>query len=117
MPTTIVWFNVPAADLERARGFYEEVFDWTAEPFPGMESAFEVATGGIGGEILPRTRPDEPITVFVGVPSIEGYAGRVERAGGMVVVPKTAVAGRGYFSICEDTEGNRLGLWEEAGAG
>ncbi|HNV39741.1 MAG TPA: hypothetical protein PKJ46_11330, partial [Methanoculleus sp.] len=81
MPT-IVWFNVPAAETGRARAFYEEVFSWTAEPFPGMEGAFELATGGIGGEILPRAHPGEPITVFVGVPSVEEYAGRVERAGG-----------------------------------
>ncbi|WP_292731778.1 hypothetical protein [Methanoculleus sp.] len=36
------------------------------------------------------------------------------RAGrGRVVVPKMAVPGRGYFAICEDTEQNRLGLWNE----
>ena len=113
MPSTIVWFNVPSADPVRARAFYEEVFGWTTEPFPGMEGAFEVSTGGIGGEIFPRVYPGEPITVFLGVPSIEEYAGRMERAGGKAVVPKTAVAGRGYFAIFEDTEGNRLGLWEE----
>lgn len=111
MPT-IVWFNVPAADPERARGFYEAIFGWTAAPFPEMKGAFELATGGIGGEIFPQAYPGEPITVFVGVPSIEDYAGRVERAGGKVVVPKTEVAGRGYFAVFEDTEGNRLGLWE-----
>lgn len=109
----IVWFNVPAADPGRAREFYEEVFAWTVEPFQGMDGAFELTTGGIGGEIFPQAYPGEPITVFVGVPSIEEHVGRVERAGGTVVVPKTAVAGRGYFAVFEDTEGNRLGLWEE----
>ena len=112
MPT-IVWFNVPATEPGRVRAFYEEVFAWTTEPFVGMEGAFEIATGGIGGEILPRTYPGEPITVFVGVPSIEEYTARVEQAGGRVVVPKMAVPGRGYFAICEDIEQNRLGLWKE----
>jgi hypothetical protein len=112
MPT-IVWFNVPAAETGRARAFYEEVFSWTAEPFPEMEGAFELAAGGIGGEILPRAHPGEPITVFVGVPSVEEYTGRVDRAGGRVAVRKRAVPGRGYFALCEDTEGNRLGLWED----
>ena len=68
MPT-IVWFNVPAAETGRARAFYEEVFSWTAEPFPGMEGAFELAAGGIGGEILPQAHPGDPITVFVGIRS------------------------------------------------
>ena len=113
---TIVWFNIPAGETGRARAFYKEVFSWTAEPFPGMEGAFEFATGGIDGEILPRAHPGEPITVFIDVPSIDEYAARVERAGGRVVVKKRAVPGRGYFAICEDTEGNRLGLWESAQA-
>ncbi len=32
----------------RGRGFYEKIFSWTAEPFSGIERAFELATGGIG---------------------------------------------------------------------
>ncbi len=110
---TIVWFNVPAGETDRARTFYEKVFAWTAKPFSGMEGAFEIATGGMGGEILARTYPGEPITVFVGVPSVEEYAGRVRGAGGRIVVPKMPVPGRGYFAVCEDTEQNRLGLWED----
>ncbi len=114
MPT-ITWFNIPAAETGRARAFYEKVFAWTTVPFPGMEQEgfFEISTGGIGGEILPRAHPGEPITVFVGVPSVGEYAARVEAAGGRVVVPKMSVPGRGYFVICEDTEQNRLGLWED----
>lgn len=109
---TITWFNIPAAEAGRARAFYEKVFAWRVEPFPGMEDAFEITTGGIGGEIFPRAYPGEPVTIFVGVPSVEEYAARIEEAGGRVVVPKTAVPGRGYFAIFEDTEQNRLGLWQ-----
>jgi len=109
---TITWFNIPAAEGGRARAFYEKVFAWRAEPFPGIEDAFEITTGGIGGEIFPRAYPGEPVTIFVGVPSVEEYAARIEEAGGRVVVPKTAVPGRGYFAIFEDTEQNRLGLWQ-----
>ncbi|WP_292520967.1 VOC family protein [Methanoculleus sp.] len=114
MPT-IVWFNVPAGDTGRARAFYEQVFAWAVKPFPGMEQEgyLEIATEGIGGEILPRAHPGEPITVFIGVPSIDEYVARVQEAGGRVVIQKRAVPGRGYFAICEDTEQNRLGLWKD----
>jgi len=116
MIPTITWFNIPAGDTERARAFYEKVFAWKVEPFPGMEEkgVFEIVTGGIGGEILPRSHTGEPITVFIGVSSVEEYATRAAGFGGRVVVRKTAVPGRGYFIICEDTERNRFGLWEDA---
>ncbi|MDN7012411.1 VOC family protein [Methanoculleus sp. FWC-SCC3] len=112
MPT-ITWFNIPAAETERARAFYEAAFAWEIEPFPGMESAFLVTTGGVDGEIFPRARPDETVTVFIGVPSIDEYVARIKRAGGEVVVSKTPVPGRGYFAIFRDTERNQLGLWED----
>jgi len=110
----IVWFNIPAGDTGRARTFYEDVFAWRIRPFPGMEQEgyLEIETGGVGGEIIPRPHAGEPLTVFIGVPSVEEYAARVQKAGGRVVIPKRAVPGRGYFVICEDTEQNRLGLWE-----
>ena len=37
----------------------------------------------------------------------------VEKLGGKVVMPKTAVPGWGYLAICMDTENNTFGLWEE----
>ncbi|MBT0732117.1 VOC family protein [Methanoculleus bourgensis] len=115
MIPTITWFNIPADDTGRARAFYKKVFAWKVEPFPGMEQAgtFEISTGGIGGEILLRSHTGEPITVFIGVSSVDDYATRAAGSGGRIVIQKTAVPGRGYFAICEDTEQNRFGLWED----
>lgn len=39
------------------------------------------------------------------------------RLGGKVLLDKTTVPKFGYLAMCEDTEGNTFGLWEEdAGA-
>jgi uncharacterized protein len=113
MPT-ITWFNIPADDTNRAREFFEKLFDWRIEPFPGreQEGIFEISTGGIGGEIFPRDRPEEPITIYVDVPSVEEYAKRVVEFGGSLAVGKTAVPGLGYYVVCRDTERNMFGLWE-----
>jgi uncharacterized protein len=37
---------------------------------------------------------------------------KVEKLGGKICTPKTAVPQIGYFSICQDTEGNTFALWE-----
>jgi predicted enzyme related to lactoylglutathione lyase len=113
----ITWFIIPADDADRAGEYYRNIFDWKVEPFPGrkQEGVWMVSTDekGMGGEIFPRTYPGEPIVLFVSVPSIEEFAQRAVRFGGELVVQKTAVPGRGYFVICQDTEQNRFGLWED----
>ena len=39
-------------------------------------------------------------------------AAKVEKLGGTICKPKTAIPQMGYFAVCQDTEGNELALWE-----
>ena len=32
----IVWFEIPADNLDRAKTFYGKLFGWKINPFPGM---------------------------------------------------------------------------------
>jgi len=40
------------------------------------------------------------------------YTSEIERLGGKIIFPKTAVPEMGYFAICLDTEKNAFGIWE-----
>jgi predicted enzyme related to lactoylglutathione lyase len=66
----------------------------------------------LGGAIMPRQGPQQPIINYISVKSIDEYSSKVEKFGGKVHVPKTAVSGMGYFAVYLDTENNALGLWE-----
>ena len=37
---------------------------------------------------------------------------KVEKLGGSICKPRTAVPGMGYFAICQDTEENTFAIWE-----
>ena len=118
MPT-IVHFDVPADDPERAKKFYAELFGWKFEkPFETMEY-YLLETEDLEGKAGPRGglgkrgAPDQRITNYIGVTSVEEYLAKVEKLGGKVVMPKTVVAGWGYLAICIDTENNTFGLWQE----
>jgi hypothetical protein len=120
MPT-IVHFDVASDDVERAKKFYEGVFNWKFDNPPGFSDYYLIETEGLDGEKGPggglgkRGDPSQQITVHIGVDSIDDYAKRIEAAGGMITVPKMAVPGWGYLALCQDTEGNAFGLWEEDG--
>jgi predicted enzyme related to lactoylglutathione lyase len=47
------------------------------------------------------------------VDSIEEAAAKVVEEGGKVVQDKTPIPSMGWFATCEDTEGNRFGLFTD----
>jgi uncharacterized protein len=113
---SIVWFEIPADDIERARKFYADLFRWKIEKFPGMADYWHIDTGGADdtpdGALMARNQAGQPITNYVSVESVAEAMAKVEKLGGKICTPKTAVPQMGYFSICQDTENNTFALWE-----
>ena len=60
-----------------------------------------------------RGTADQKIVNYIGVSSVDEYLSKVEKLGGKVLMPKSAVPRLGYLAICMDTENNTSGLWEE----
>src|SRR5438105_3788510 len=98
MPS-IVWFEIPADDVERAKSFYGELFGWKIEKFPGPVEYWHIDTGGseesLDGGLLKRESL-QGITNYISVDSAEEYTAKVEKLGGKICVPKTAVPQMGY---------------------
>ena len=116
---SICWFEIPADNPERAKKFYGDLFGWNIEKFPGaaVEDYWHIDTGGSDdtpdGGLMKRQYPDQPITNYIAVSSVEESAAKVQKLGGKICKPKTAVPQTGYFVICQDTEGNEFALWEK----
>jgi uncharacterized protein len=110
--SSIVHFEIPADDMQRAKAFYSNLFGWKIEDYQGMDYAMIDVLGAPGGGMMKRMHPEQQITNYIGVPSVDEYAAKVEKLGGKIIVPKKAVPGMGYFIICMDTENNAFGIWE-----
>jgi len=112
----IIWFEIPADDLARAKKFYSSLFGWKINSFPAMADYQHIDTGGADaspdGGLMKRMYPDHTITNYVNVPSVTKFMAKVEKLGGTICKPKTAVPQMGYFAICRDTEDNEFALWE-----
>ncbi|MDY6966541.1 MAG: VOC family protein [Halobacteriota archaeon] len=118
MPT-IVHFDLPADDLERAQEFYSKLFGWKFQKIPGPMQFYLIETDdlegnmGVGGGMGKREEPDQNIMNYFGVSSVDEYVEEVKKLGGKIVMGRTEVPGWGYLAICIDTEGNKFGLWQE----
>ena len=109
---------IPVDEIERAKNFYTELFGWKIERAPGPIEYYGISTAtadgekGLGGGMAKREKPNQTITNYVDVSSIDECLAKVEGLGGKTVLPKTPVPGIGYTAVCLDTENNAFGLWE-----
>ena len=116
--TSTVWFQIPADDVARAKKFYAALFGWKINPFPNSPPGEHeyIDTGGADaspdGGLIKRMRPEQAITTYMSVPSVTKFMRKIEKLGGNISEPKTAVPGAGYFAICKDTEDNPFAIWE-----
>ena len=115
--TAITWFEIPAHDLERAVWFYESVLqqELRRETMgPTAMAVFPYQDPGVGGALThaPNLKPAaDGSVIYLRTQRLAETLERVTRAGGRVVVDKTALPdGMGAFAHIVDCEGNRVGL-------
>jgi uncharacterized protein len=120
---TIVHFEIPSDNIERSKKFYHELFGWKIDKWSGSDSTMEYwmitttddkGNEALRGGMMKRQNPQQGITNFIGVDSIDDYSSKVQQLGGKILVPKTPVSGMGFFAVCLDTENNSFAIWESS---
>lgn len=118
VPASVVWFEIPADKMDRARKFYTSLFGWKVKPIPGMPDYWHIDTGGHDkspdGGMMQRKHREQPITNYILVASVDAAVAKVKKLGGTICVEKTTVPEMGFFAVCQDTEGNTFAVWEMA---
>jgi predicted enzyme related to lactoylglutathione lyase len=124
----VVHFEIHADDLERAKKFYESLFGWKMESWPGVEDYYVVTTGpkeqpGIDGGMLKRKtdspKPAQAVNAYVctiDVDNLDEMGKKVMAAGGKLALEKIAIGDLGWVAYYIDTEGNIFGLYQDAKA-
>jgi predicted enzyme related to lactoylglutathione lyase len=115
------WFEIPAADIKRAKKFYESIFavemmdmgEMMGMKMVGFPS--EMGNGKASGGLVqgPMHKPsaDGAVVYLNANPSIQTVLDRIEKAGGKVMMPKTQISPEiGFMAFFTDTEGNRMAL-------
>ncbi len=119
MEDAITWFDIPTADFDRAVKFYSDILGMPirVDSIMGQKLGFFPMDGptGVGGDLVPPGMGNSPCgngtRVYLSCQGIiDQVIGRVEKAGGKIVVPKFHLEGAGFIAMIMDTEGNTVGL-------
>jgi uncharacterized protein len=116
MAATLRHFAISAGDVDRARAFYETVFDWTFKPW-GPPGFFQIPGAGDGLMGALQERPEmgsfTGSTTFMttfGVDDIGATLKAVVANGGKVIMQPYRIDGVGEIAYIEDCEGNKTGV-------
>lgn len=121
---TIGWIEIPVLNMERAKSFYETVFQFVISIHdldglvmgwfpPPKENAYGAAGSLVLHEGYIPSETKGPL-VYFNTPSgdMENELSRVENAGGTIIKSKTLISKEtGYMAVILDTEGNRIALY------
>ncbi|ANH39423.1 Glyoxalase-like domain protein [Nocardioides dokdonensis FR1436] len=127
MSGKVMHFEIPFDDGDRAGGFYRDVFGWQLVPVPEMDYTMVMTgptdpeqgpsePGFINGGMFRRSDefPGKGPGIVIDVPSVDEALRSVAAAGGTPVTERMAVGDMGFTGYFTDTEGNLIGLWENA---
>lgn len=121
----VVHFEIPADDTERAAGFYRNTFGWDLQPQPGMDYTMVITSptdergmpsqpGSINGGMFQRNPQLGTPVITIDVEDIDATLRKVEELGGSTVMAKQPVGEMGFIGYFRDSEGNVMGLWQNA---
>ena len=118
MEKFIAWVEIPASDFKRAVQFYEQVFNLDLKTVEGGGEKMAFFPGGEGAiSLSPGFNPSrDGVLVSLHVrKDIDTVLQQVTVQGGEIAQKKTKIEaeGRGYFALFIDSEGNRIGLYQD----
>ncbi|MFN8770807.1 MAG: VOC family protein [Neisseriaceae bacterium] len=123
MANTIVWFDFPVKDLEKATKFYSAVLDkdlkinsehgFNMTVFPHEEAGDDVA--GCLYEASDAAPHQSGMLIYFDVNNrIQDAVSKVTLHGGQVIEPVSSIGPWGYRAVVSDCEGNKIALYSKS---
>lgn len=117
MKNKLTHFAIHIDDIDRAKKFYDGVFDWGFNSFGPSDflqiKADKSENGEPIGALQSRKYSPVPEKVIgmectIGVENIDDIIERVNNNGGRMLLPKTVIPNVGWIAKFLDTEGNLI---------
>ena len=126
MSNPFVHVELNTTDIDKAKKFYGQLFDWQLEDVtmgPGGPPGLLASGGsytmikpgtGTGGGMLKQPVPGAPSSwlAYVVVEDIAASTQKAKSLGAKIMLDVTEVPGAGWMSVIIDPTGAALGLWK-----
>lgn len=115
----VVWFEIPVKDVERAKNFYRELFNWSYSLFVDFQKDYwkiDIGQDELAGGFIKKTTTHDgsmPL-IYFSVKDITESLKKAEQLGGKVITGKTMITKEaGYFARLSDPDQNTIAIWSQ----
>jgi len=117
MGNPFVHVELNTTDVDKAKAFYQKLFDWKFEDLPAADGMNYTTIGvgeGTGGGIMKQMIPGAASDwmPYVAVDDIQAATKKAKSLGGTILRDVTEVMDMGWLSIFKDPTGALIGLWQ-----
>jgi hypothetical protein len=116
MSNRVMHFEIPSADTQRLREFFNGVFGWTftesGDHDYWLAHSGEDHEPGINGAIMKKVAEGQPVINTIEVSDLDSIASAIELQGGKIVKPKFSVPGVGWLLFFADPDNNMHGAMQ-----
>ena len=118
----VSWFEIPVHDMDRAKAFYETVFniEISLQDIGGVIMAFfpanPEAPGAMGSLMKYESYipSHEGTLIYFNSDNVQLELNKIEDAGGKILQGKAQISPEiGYMGVFQDSEGNRIALYSK----
>ncbi len=118
----VAWFEIPVSDMDRAKAFYETVFDIeiSLQDIGGVMMAFFPSNPEVPGAMGSLMKYEsyipshEGTLIYFNSDNVQIELDKIEDAGGKILQGKAQISPEiGYMGVFQDTEGNRIALYSK----
>ncbi len=114
---TVCWFEIPVADLTKAKAFYGELFGWKFVPMSDdylMIQVGEQMIGGLRNKMGSQVSVDSPV-IYLVVEKIDDSIERARKLGAELIGKRTVISpDDGIYQWFRDLDGNLVSLWAKS---
>jgi predicted enzyme related to lactoylglutathione lyase len=108
----VSYIELHTPDVDKARGFYGELFGWTFEATPMKPRYDMIETGAQKGGIMEAQAGSGYWLQYIDVVDLDASLKKAAKLGGKVVKGATDVPEAGRFAIVADPAGATFALWQ-----
>jgi uncharacterized protein len=117
MSNRVIYFEIPSANPDSNRRFYEQAFGWNFLQW-GAQPYWFANTGddnerGINGAVIKERGPQQPVINTIAVTDIDEAISKIKSAGGYIVKAKKAIPAVGWLAFFTDPDDNLFGILQE----
>ena len=114
MANPFVHVELNTTDLNKAKDFYGQLFEWKLEDVPGMNYTMIKPGEGTGGGMMTHPMPGAPSAwlAYVQVDEVNASTAKAKSMGATIIRDTTEIPGVDWFSIFTDPTGAVLALFK-----